>query len=205
MEQVFPRGELLFVKRGAESVSGLLLLYESQGPFLWCLGVKQGDEDYVKAGALAALYHFSFQHLRAQGYRQVNLGATRAFLKDGVLQFKRKWGLRLKDRRGVGFLIMPMCPTAGGQSFLVNNPFLYDNNGEWCGACFLDGPLPASDKEWESLYRRFGVLGMKQLAVYTLQQSCPTAAVPERLRSKLVIRSAESIFDGTCPGASPGN
>lgn len=87
------QGELHFVVRGGVRVGGFCSL--RCGTMLWLplAGVRDGDQALVRAGVSVAAYALAFAWAREQGCTRVDLGRTSPFLKDGVQQYKRKWGL----------------------------------------------------------------------------------------------------------------
>ena len=111
----FSCGELLFVKNDIEHVAGTLLVFEDNTVRAKVLGVKDGNMRYLKAGAVAALYYYMFLYLKEKGYKNVNVGASRAFLKDGVLVFKKRRGMRLSNPNPwpTGFMIRPLRKSEG--------------------------------------------------------------------------------------------
>ena len=119
--------ELLLIKNNKEYIAGLLIRYDSKKniPRLWQLGIKDGNLVYVKAGAMGALYYYALNHLKEKGYKKVNFYLSRAFLNDGVLQYKKKWGfqvLPLRLTRAVPwFMVKPLSNTTGTKRFFSRN------------------------------------------------------------------------------------
>jgi hypothetical protein len=93
VRQFARRGELHFVLRDGIRVGGFCSL--RSGPMLWVplAGVRDGDPALLRAGVSVATYALAFEWARRQGCIRVDMGRTSPFLKDGVQQYKRKWGL----------------------------------------------------------------------------------------------------------------
>lgn len=87
------RATLHFVLHAGVRVGGLCTL--RRGNTLWVplSGVRDGDPALLRAGVSVAVYALGFEWARRQGCTRVDLGRTSPFLKDGVQQYKRKWGL----------------------------------------------------------------------------------------------------------------
>ncbi|HEY4611748.1 MAG TPA: hypothetical protein VII11_02065, partial [Bacteroidota bacterium] len=51
------RSELCLVKRDGDCVAGSIVIYEPHRVHWWILGVKDGNRDHVKAGAITAMYY----------------------------------------------------------------------------------------------------------------------------------------------------
>ncbi|MEP7207648.1 MAG: GNAT family N-acetyltransferase [Casimicrobiaceae bacterium] len=94
-------GVLLGVERDGELVAGQLLEREGDVLHLVALGVRDGDEELLKAGASAALYVFAIEYATREGCRFLDFRGTRASLADGVLRYKRKWGAGVSVRGDV--------------------------------------------------------------------------------------------------------
>jgi len=132
----------------------------------WSLGVLDGDYRYVKEGAIGALYYYKMKYLRERGYRHVEAGASRAFLKDGVLCFKKKWDMRLTSGRSSGFWIRPIGGDEGVAAFLRNNPFIYQKEDGLYGVVFLTADQPGTGDMVGHLRKSYGMRGMSGIDMY---------------------------------------
>lgn len=98
LRRAFRRGGLLWARRRGERVAGLLFELR-RGTFgAVALGVSGGDEAWLRAGAVAALYVHMIEIARASGCRVIDWHGSRPSLADGVTRFKRKWGAVVYDR-----------------------------------------------------------------------------------------------------------
>jgi hypothetical protein len=170
------RSELFLVKRGGEPVAGLIIIYEARGPRAWSLGVKDGDRALVKAGVLRALDYLLIFYLAENGHTSVHMGASRPFLKDGVLRHKRRIGLRISDSTARGFALQPTPQSSGARAFLSENPFIFQRDGEYVGGVFTaDASFPT---ERLAQYRReYGVTGMHRLALFAADDYAEVGSV----------------------------
>ena len=88
---------------------------------------------------MAEVYAFSSQHLHAHGHATMNLGGTRAFLSDGILFYKTKFGARFRPQGTRGFVLKPLSfPRDWENFFFTRNPMLYRDGGLISGAIFID-------------------------------------------------------------------
>jgi hypothetical protein len=177
------RSELFLVKKDGEPVAGLILRYDAENPRAWSLGIKDGDRALVKAGALRALDYLLFFYLAEKGHAKVHMGASRPFLKDGVLRHKRRIGLRICGSTARGFAISPAAASPAAQAFLVDNPFIFENNGAYAGAVFVDvdsKPAPSAEqlRQWRSEYETPGLHGIVVLAAGNGEEVEPLFAAP---------------------------
>jgi len=87
------RGQLHFVVREGVRVAGFCSLRSGETLWVPLSGVRDGDAALLRAGVSAAAYAHAFDWARRQGCTRVDMGRTSPFVTDGVLQYKRKWGL----------------------------------------------------------------------------------------------------------------
>lgn len=157
---------LLLIKKEEECIAGILLGYSKKGVHLHCLGVKDGNFDYVKDGAIGALFYFPLIYSKENGYKKVNFGLTRAFLKDGVFEFKKKRGMQITGASTMGFLVKPLSTSAGVKGFFLNNPFLYMDEMGFNGAVFIDNDQSLSEGDFERIYKDYYLPGMDKFFIY---------------------------------------
>ncbi|ACD89369.1 hypothetical protein Clim_0274 [Chlorobium limicola DSM 245] len=138
--------KLLLVEWDNEPVSGVLLILENnKSPILWRNGLKSGNIDYWKMGAIFATYYFASHYLLSLGHKSVNLGNSRCFLSDGVLNYKRKLNISIKSSSKKKILVLPVKITESVISFFKSNPFIYHKNNKSLAAGFFDSTALQSD------------------------------------------------------------
>jgi len=195
IEEAMPNLTLMLIKKGGETVAGQILVLEGKQARGWTMGLLNGDRDLVRIGALAALYIFGFQELAKRGIENYNLGGSRPFINDGVLQYKRKWGMVVKGEKTRGFLICRMRDTRGVRQVLHNNPFIYEaTNGKLTGAVFF----PEHETDHQTVCKQIkpnSFLGLQALELYTtksmgLKASCKV----NKLKQPLVNKSISAVF-----------
>ena len=86
-------GRLLFVVRGDLRAAGGCFVPTPSDLWFVLLGTRNGDERWVREGALSALYLLSFDWAKRKGYRRFDAGRTQPFPNDGVARYKAKFGL----------------------------------------------------------------------------------------------------------------
>jgi hypothetical protein len=92
------RGKIIWVMRGEEKLAGVVIEIAHGALHLWTLATRDGDPGLMKQGALAAIYLYAIRHARDEGCSYVDFGSCRAFLADGILRYKRKWGMEMRPR-----------------------------------------------------------------------------------------------------------
>lgn len=168
LKQFIPHSELLWVRQDGEAVSGIMLRNDEGVMRAYALGVKGGDGMLAKNGALAALYCFAIDYLRTQGWQRLHLGGSRPFLRDGVLQYKRKWGMKIVGHSPSWFVVAAVRCTAAVNTFLVNNPCFVEREGALRGAVFVPEGTPLAESLVERPRREFNALGVSPVEVWQL-------------------------------------
>lgn len=133
--------ELLLIKKNQNYLAGMVIFTnpENNYPLLLELGVSEGSKEYVKDGVLHAAYYYAICHLKNKGYTEAGIGLTRAFLNDGVLQYKRKWGIKIKklSKYNKLFVLSILDFNPGVENFLLSNPFIHITQNSFKGAVFV--------------------------------------------------------------------
>ena len=190
-----PHSELLLVKKESNHIAGSVLIYENGGVRIRELGVKDGNPEYVKAGAIAALYWYEILYLKEKGIGKVDLGGSRAWIGDGVLQFKKKWGMQLTRARSPVFLIRLLRQTEGMKAFLVHSPFIYTRKSLFYGALFLEREMMESEEDFRRLHKDSYFPGMAKLRIYLFGKENENITIPEDLRESISIHFTRNLFN----------
>jgi len=199
----FKNNELLLIKKENQYVAGALLVYEKErlGPVY--LGVKDGNFDYVKDGAIGAIFYFTIHRFKEKGYKQVDFGGSRAFLKDGVLRYKKRRGasqISCDSRHGGIFFVEPLTNTPGLKAFLINNPFIFIDNidrRKISGAIFVDNDYSFSQETLEKIYNDYCLNGMSRLYIYQFGENNDKTQkmLSPQFSDRIRLCSAERLFE----------
>jgi len=155
MKKTFENGHLLLVKRENEYLAASLNAVGAESVFPHYVGVKDGKTDYVKHGALGATYYFTILWAQEKGFKRVDFGHCRPFLNDGVFRYKKKWGMEIEGERSrcvKNIFGLKVCNVSQGVlDFLVNNPFIFIDQGKLKSLILTRQENPLSLEEVESL------------------------------------------------------
>lgn len=166
------RAELMLLRKDGEIIAANLLVDLGGGRARTrAVGVKDGDQEYVKLGAVAALYYFEIMHLREQGYDKLHYGASRPFLKDGVLGFKKKYGARIVDKDRRIFRMRVTRYSDGVKAFLRNNPFVSEQGGRFYANFFVNRSADVGGASLREQLSRHRVEGLAAARVYSLENA----------------------------------
>ena len=166
------RAELMVLKKDGEMIAGNLLVdLGEHRTRTRAVGVKDGDDAYVKMGAVAALYYFEIVHLKDKGCKSLHYGASRPFLKDGVLAFKKKYGAQVVDNDRRIFRVRVARYSDGVKTFLRDNPFLSETNGCFYANFFVNRNAEMHGSTLKSDLARYSIGGTKATRIYNLEKA----------------------------------
>jgi hypothetical protein len=170
----FENSRLIIVEKQREAVGGMLVSFENGSPYLRHVGVREGKRELVNEGVIGAAYEFAFRNLEKEGFSKVRLGRSRAFLKDGVLQFKKKRAQTIVSVSTHKFAFQPLRDTDSTQAFLRNNPFIFEDakNG-LSGVVFVAAGTPLTAKLLHATYEKYFQIGLARLIVFFLSAERP--------------------------------
>ena len=173
--QMANNGELIVAKDDTgRIIGGHLLEMDNEKIHARLIGLISDDREILKKGAMAALYLASFDRAEFYGFDRIFFGATGPFLNDGLLGFKKKWGLRLLNECINGMWLQFNNASAGVESFLVHNPFIYRNAEKVHGAVFSVDAASMNDQNLQILYSRYYLPGMESFHI------CETGSVNKK-------------------------
>jgi hypothetical protein len=194
MRAEFQNSELLLVKKQEKRIAGILIAYE-EVPRLWSLGVRDSNPEYIKDGAVGALFYYSLLYLKGKGYSTINFGLSRPFLRDGVLQYKRKWTQRIVGTTSYGYALKVLNYTDPAKAFLQKNPFIFESHEELQGAVFVNADKALSSEELQKIDKKYFYDGLSKLYVYHFHnvEAIEQDSIPPELSDRIVLRSAADM------------
>ena len=125
----FGSPELLLIKQGQTAIAGVLISYEYEIPKIFALGIREDKFEHLRHGALFACYYFALAHLGNAGYQRVSAGSSKGFIRDGVLNYKHKFGHRLVEPQELCLLLKRLQTTAKATELLRELPVICQRNG----------------------------------------------------------------------------
>jgi hypothetical protein len=186
---LFRNGDLMFITQEDEQIAGILITYTTEKAWMWIMGTKNGDLEYIQTGAGLAMYYYALKYLCDKGYQKVGMGLSRALLRDGALQYKKKWGLEITGTDSISYLIKPVMENEAVKSFLINNPFILRNKTGLSGTVFISADKTIDDKDIDTLFRDYYFQGITNITLYRLCTAGEIApiTIPESLSEKICI------------------
>ncbi len=160
--------EFILIKKDDIFIAGSVISISSDIPLRWANGIR--NTKYWKCGAIAAIYIFTSEYLYKKGYKKVSFGYTRSFLKDGVLNYKRKWDITLKKSSQKGYILKPLKTNEALEDFFINNPFIYLYKNKLYGAIFINEDENYSKEDYKKLQKQYYTKGLSGLNVFSINQ-----------------------------------
>lgn len=174
IKKTLPNSELLVIKSGDKEIAGGRIGYKGQKAYFLSLGVKDAETNYVKIGALGALYYFTLQYLKDKGFQKVDLGLSRPFLTDPVLTYKKRWGIKIADSSQEYFLIKQLKETDAAKAFLVTNPFIYIDKRQLNCAVFINENTSIDQNMLEDIPKHYNYDGIDKINIFSFGREAPT-------------------------------
>ena len=95
LEAIFDQSEIKFVVTPeGERVAGGFCQKIGQTIFWLFNGLVDGDESWLKKGAVSANYYLGIKDDFERGYQRINLGFVKPFTNDPLYLYKKHWGFR---------------------------------------------------------------------------------------------------------------
>ncbi|WP_394752279.1 GNAT family N-acetyltransferase [Crenothrix sp.] len=146
--------ELLLITRAGELVAGAMNFQNDDCYTGYANGVLNADRKLIKDGVVSAIYWFGMIDAHRRGYRTVNLGTSRPFLKNGVLAYKKKWGSQIIiDENEVEFKLLACGNQLAAQRFFETTPFICKQDNTLVSLVFLGPHVELNDKDLSSYLR----------------------------------------------------
>jgi hypothetical protein len=138
-------GEAEFIRVLADGACVAAAACQRQGPRYGAtsFGWLEGSGQWLKAGAMGAIYWSMLQRAYALGCTELDLGGAPPFLNNGLLGYKSKWGSLLVPEESQGYpvdhlLLNPSQP--GWRGFVENHPLIVWGSSSSFEACSVQAP-----------------------------------------------------------------
>ncbi len=189
------RGELILAGDSAgNSIGGIVLERTTEKLSARSLGLISKEKDILRTGVMSALYLACFERAKSYGYDSVGFGLTGPFLNDGLLRFKKKWGLQLVNRCQQGIWLQFNKATSAVESFLINNPFICRHGGKLHGVTFIADSESTDSERLRTLHSLYYLTGMESLHICAIKPGSGLLTIPETLKKNLVWGTNRTLY-----------
>jgi hypothetical protein len=171
MRPYFDRGFVLLLLEGEQAIAGSVCYVEGDTLFFHRGGVLDGNEDYVRKDAQAALYYLKVRYAKEHGLSRLDLGHSRAFFGDGVYRHKREWGgaVTVDDDLESWLHVFAFGDPENIRAIAGPNPLIVQTEDGLQGCC-----APPDDVSPDDLRRYYAAGGIHGMLVYTPHTITPT-------------------------------
>jgi hypothetical protein len=161
-------GGILWILQAGQRIAGILFERRGGALRLWAEGLLRGDPMLLKMGVVAALYERVIAYARRQGYSYIDFGAVRPCLGDGLLRYKRKWGMTFGEKRDNhhSFLVRWNEWNHAVSGFFAATPLLYrGRRGLSALTSVVSSSAPATDADAASARHSSWVRGLDRICI----------------------------------------
>jgi hypothetical protein len=179
MKNLMQYGALLFVKHEGEYVGGFVFNTAYKIPRMAYRGVLDARNDHITQGISSAMYCFAIRWAKEKGYGEIDFGHCRPFLDDGVLQFKRRWGMQIhrspRLHRTLFLYLGEPHPVA--HQFFRHHPLIMEEHRRLRGVLFSDQGAETSQELAETLSKKYAMPGLTNFSILRLDDVACTQMV----------------------------
>jgi len=165
MRRAFRRGGLMWILQDGQRVAGLLFRRRGQVLYSVAIGTARGEDRFVREGANIATDLFVLEHAKRLGCTLIDFGGSRPFLNDGVLRYKRKWGVTLVDKQDARYdlLVHWNRLTRPVLAFHSNVPLIFRDEDGLSALCLIERDSPIAQAEVSKIHRSVWIPGLRRL------------------------------------------
>jgi len=171
MRRAFRHGGLLWVQQDGHRIAGQLFRRQGNAIQLLGIGTANGEWKHVKEGAICATDLYIVKYAKKLGFKLIDFGGSRPSLNDGVLRYKRKWGMYLYDKTDnwYNYLIYWNRFDESVTSFFFHNPLIFREHGRLSAIALVNSDEPSTQTDAERTHRIMWIPGLSRL--YTVAAS----------------------------------
>ena len=131
--------------------------------------VVDGNVEWLKKGAVAALYFHLIDYARLHGCTQIDLRGSAPSLADGLLRSKRKWGAALYERRDVFWSTLVHWNRLDGAvvQFLSHTPLIFHHGDALSAVATVERQMPWTTADLQQAHDQLWIAGLRRLCLVT--------------------------------------
>jgi hypothetical protein len=163
----FRRGGLIWVTQAGERAAAILFERADDVLHLPAEGTRNGEVSMLKNGVVSALFYHAIRHAIECGCRIVDFGGCRPCVSDGVLRYKRKWGMEVRVRPMNQFytLVRWRRWNTGLATFLSDVPVLHENGRGLSAITSASLPQPGEQADVDRICHAMYFRGLEHITI----------------------------------------
>jgi len=165
IRRIFRLGGLLWVMQNGQPIAGVIYQRKNQILRFITLGTMNGEYSHVKAGAIAALYLFSIELAKKIGCKLIDFGGCRPSLNDGLLLYKKKWGMNITVSSDdyYDFLIHWNYLNESVTNFLTNTNLIFRDQQGLSAISVIDKDQGETQTNLRKIHKSIWISGLRRL------------------------------------------
>ncbi|MEM3872855.1 MAG: hypothetical protein QXE05_09890 [Nitrososphaeria archaeon] len=161
-KRLFQEGGLILVKLAGKTIGGAVYVSKGDELYLPISGMSSYIDNLRNISHTAIIY-FLILFGKKNGYKKIDDGFCLPFLNDGVLQYKKSFGMRITDKSNTRILGIKFCNfKESARYFILKNPFIFVYNKNFCGLVMFNPE--------EDLYKTYYLPGLSRMLIICSSQ-----------------------------------
>jgi len=165
------KGFLLLIKEKEKYIAGIVILTNGKIAYPVYMGIETNL--YCSSERIgSAIFYYCINWAKENGFEYLRFGDVRPFLNDGILRYKRRWGMHVKlsvSRFGIFCLKIRNYNSSAVLNFLKHNPFMYIDKKQLKGFIFTKECISA--EEIQKIYKKYTMPGLKHFFIFSNTES----------------------------------
>jgi hypothetical protein len=165
LRRFFDRGGILWLDYRGERIAGAL--FHRSGTVFRSVahGTASGGWPPVIPGTKDVLNYFQAQHARSIGCARIDAGGSRPSLHDGVLRYKRKWGMNVAEKPDShhDWFVQWHSENEKVTSFLSRSSLIFRDHGGLSAIAAIDREDPALEADARRAHHLLWMPGLQRL------------------------------------------
>jgi len=149
------------------------------------MGTANGEWELVKEGANSATDLYLVKYAKKLGFKLIDFGGSRPSLNDGVLRYKRKWGMYLYDKTDnwYNYLIYWNRFNESVASFFSGKTLIFRDHDGFSAIGLINSHKPSTHTDAERIHHIMWMPGLSRLYIVaasgwkTVQDSPPNTVL----------------------------
>lgn len=183
MRGLLENGTLLLLNNRIVDLAGMLINVRGSTPRAAFIAVRHADPEYLRQGAMSALYYHGIAWAQSKGYRQMDFGHCRPVMSDGLFRYKRKWGMHVEKSDEKYRMLYLWCGKLSWalQQCFEATPLVCEHQGKLEGLIFYRADRPPTADRIAELTEKYRMPGLQSL--HFVAAGSPSSAILQRMTS----------------------
>jgi hypothetical protein len=191
-------GMLMLLMSDDAIISGAVCVPTGKVLYIPLIGTNLANQRTKRIAGFATTY-FLIKWSKEQGFKQIDYGGAKPFLRDGAFAYKRGWGMSVTPMRtsDARLCALKFCNFGDAvKDFLQKNPFVFIEDKKLYS--LILSVLPGEDIQECNVPGISGVVNLTNHSDPLLSSAQSKTPTPEILNNSAALRRLQSDLKGTC-------